>query len=106
MERFRKLCDRVPPRVLETSENLPDWLDARGDYSIWQRSNLWILHNGLSRENADVTLIVLWNGQGGDGPGGTKDMVQIARRRGVRVVHLDASELLPSATKSRTSRPS
>jgi len=93
MERFRTLCDRVPPRVLSDGE-LPEWLADRPDYSIWQRSNLWILHTALSREDADVTLIVLWDGQGGDGPGGTEDMVDIAERRGVKVVHLDARELI------------
>jgi hypothetical protein len=98
MERFRSLCERVPPRVLQDSEELPDWLAGLEDYSVWQRSNLWILHNGLARANADVTLIVLWDGKGGDGPGGTQDMVQIARRRGVKVVHLDANELLAPAS--------
>jgi hypothetical protein len=94
MERFRKLCDRVPPRVLSVDGALPEWLADRPDYTIWQRSNLWILHTALAREDADVTLIVLWDGQGGDGPGGTEDMVDIAKRRGVKVVHLDARELL------------
>jgi hypothetical protein len=73
---------------------LPEWLAERHDYTVWQRSNLWILHTGLSMDNADVTLIVLWNGEGGDGPGGTQDMVDIARRRGVKVVVLDAKRLL------------
>jgi hypothetical protein len=94
MERFRTLCDRVPPQVLSVDGELPEWLADRPDYSIWQRSNLWILHTALVREDADVTLIVLWDGQGGDGPGGTEDMVDIAKRRGVKVVHLDAKELL------------
>ena len=93
MERFRRLCDRVPPRVLSVSGTLPEWLAGRADYSVWQRSNLWILHTALSREEADVTLIVLWDGRGGEGPGGTEDMVDIGRRRGVKVVHLDAREL-------------
>jgi hypothetical protein len=94
VERFRRLCDRVPPRILQSSETLPEWLAERHDYTVWQRSNLWILHTGLSMDNADVTLIVLWNGEGGDGPGGTQDMVDIARRRGVKVVVLDAKRLL------------
>jgi hypothetical protein len=97
MERFQKLCERVPPRILQPSEDLPSWVTGGSEYNVWQENNLWILHAGLSRKNADVTLIVLWNGQGGDGPGGTEDMVNIAKRRGVKVVHLDAGELLSSA---------
>jgi hypothetical protein len=41
-----------------------------------------------------VTLIVLWDGKGGDGPGGTADMVRLAESRGVRVVRLDATRLI------------
>jgi hypothetical protein len=102
VERFRRLRDRVPTRILQTSEDLPDWLASRRDYSVWQRNNLWVLHTGFSRDNADVTLIVLWNGQGGDGPGGTEDMVNIARRLGVKVVRLDSNELLAPASADPT----
>jgi len=93
MERFRTLCERLDTKVLSESKRLPGWLAAREDYSIWARNNRWMLHTALSRADTDVTLLVLWDGQGGDGPGGTRDMVQLAESRGVRVVRLDASRL-------------
>ena len=94
-ERYRRLHDRSEVKVLAHSAELPAWLRARGDdYSIWQRNNRWILHTALSRADTDVTLIVLWDGKGGDGPGGTADLVALARRRGVKVVQLDATRLL------------
>ena len=37
-------------------------------------------------------MIVLWNGQGGDGPGGTGHMVQEVRRLGGIVRHLDTTK--------------
>jgi len=93
MERFNELREQLPTQTLSESEELPSWLARRSDYNIWQRNNLWTLLTGLARENADVTLIVLWDGKGGDGPGGTQDMVQIAASRGVKVVQLDAKRL-------------
>ena len=51
----------------------------------------------MDQRHTDVTLIVLWDGQGGDGPGGTADMVALANGRGVKVVRLDASRLLSEA---------
>jgi hypothetical protein len=93
IERFRALCGRLEVKTLADSEALPGWLAVREDYSIWQRNNRWILHTALSRADTDVTLIVLWDGKGGDGPGGTKDMVALARARGVKVVHIDTTEL-------------
>jgi hypothetical protein len=41
----------------------------------------------------NVTLIALWNGKTGDGPGGTKDMVEQARARGAKVIVLDTNAL-------------
>ena len=86
MERFRTLCKRQEIKVLADSEALPAWLAAREGYTIWERNNRWILHTALSRSDIDITLIVLWDGAGGDGPGGTRDMVKLATSRGVRVV--------------------
>jgi hypothetical protein len=93
MERYRTLCERLEIKVLAQSKELPAWLAARKGYSIWERNNRWMLHNALSRADTDVTLLVLWDGKGGDGAGGTRDMVKLAESRGVRVVTLDALRL-------------
>lgn len=92
--RFDRLLGTRPVRVLGDRLDLPSWLVARSDYSVWQRNNLWILHNALAFGAARVALIALWNGEAGDGPGGTDDMVQRARQRGARVLILEAKELL------------
>jgi len=91
LERFRTLTERLEVRHLT---GLPDWLAADGGYTIWQRGNRWILHTALSLTDADIALIVLWDGTGGDGPGGTENMVKLAKSRGVKTVHLPASELV------------
>jgi hypothetical protein len=95
VERFDALYDRLKPRVLQTTEELPRWLRTKKDYTVWQRNNLWVLHNALALGGRDqnVTLIALWNGRGGDGPGGTEDMVDQARERGAKVVILDTKSL-------------
>lgn len=93
VERFRSLVERLDVKLLSQSKELPGWLAERGDYSIWQRNNRWTLHTAMSRSEVDCSLIVLWDGKGGDGPGGTEDMVNLARSRGVRLVHLSAAEL-------------
>ncbi len=80
-------------RTLSQEKELPKWLRARSDYSIWQRNNLWMLHNALAYGGRNVTLIALWNGKAGDGPGGTKDMVDQARARGAKVIILDTEKL-------------
>jgi hypothetical protein len=93
--RFEQLCSRLKDatRVLSGSKELPRWLRKRSDYSIWQRSNLWLLHNALALSGMNTTLIALWNGEQGDAPGGTADMVARAKERLAEVIHLDTREI-------------
>ncbi|MFN7981968.1 MAG: tetratricopeptide repeat-containing protein [Vicinamibacterales bacterium] len=94
VERFLRLTARTAPRVLGDSTALPPWLAGRADtYTVWNRSNLWMLYNALALNPQFVTLIALWDGSGGDGPGGTADLVQQATSRGHKVVILDAKRL-------------
>ena len=99
VERFRVLCQRVPPRVLQDTPALPDWLQDRKDYSVWQRNNLWTLHQALALGGgANVTLIALWDGEStGDGPGGSADMVRKAEARGARKRHIQTKVLMAGA---------
>jgi hypothetical protein len=96
VERFKRLFEQKQPEILTDSGELPRWLRAKKDYnySIWQRSNLWMLHSALAISNDNLTLIALWNGEAGDGAGGTEDMVQRAKNRGATFIHLDARELI------------
>ena len=100
VERFRQLHARLEEegkvRVLselseepaDEAEHLPAWLRSKKDYNIWQRNNLWMLHNALAAGGDDcVTLIALWDQEPtGDGPGGTSDLVAKAERRGAKTV--------------------
>jgi len=94
VETFNRLVDSHEVRVLGESRELPAWLQEKLNYNIWQRNNLWLLHNALGAAGGkNVTLIALWDGDAGDGPGGTGDMVQKARNRGAKTVILDTKEV-------------
>ena len=94
VERFKRLCEQKQPEILSESNELPRWLRAKKNYSIWQRSNLWMLHSALAISEDNLTLIALWNGEVGDGSGGTEDMVKRAQNRGATFIHLDARKLI------------
>lgn len=103
VERFRRLHTRLEDeravRVLseleeepaDKAEYLPAWLRSKPDYDIWQRTNLWMLHNALAAGGDDcVTLIALWDEKPtGDGPGGTSHLVAKAEGRGAKTVIID-----------------
>jgi tetratricopeptide (TPR) repeat protein len=83
----------------DEGEYLPAWLREKKGYNIWQRNNLWMLFNALDEgcdpasEDPNVTLIALWDGEGGDGPGGTGDLVDKVRALGSQPVVINTKEL-------------
>ena len=94
VESFNKLINSHPPRVLAESKELPAWLQDKPDYNIWQRTNLWMLHNAFAHAGGEnVTLIALWDGKAGDGLGGTADMVEKAKERGAKTIVLDTNKI-------------
>ncbi len=84
-ERFYKLYDLLEHHVLSPTKEMPNWLKKRPGYSIWERANLWMLNSSLSCGGANASLIAVWNGKGGDGPGGAQHMVNEAKSRGAEV---------------------
>ena len=94
VEEFNRLVRSHPVRVLSESIELPRWLQAKPDYNVWQRNNLWNLHNALAAAGGEnVTLIALWNRASGDGAGGTADMVRKAQDRGAKTIILDTTKI-------------
>ena len=93
VERFRKLVAAKPPIILSTSADIPIWAARIENYSVFQRGNIWVMKDALFRPNANVTLLALWNGGAGDGPGGTQDMIELAKTQGAKVYLKDAGEL-------------
>ena len=93
VERFDNLFKKLPHKVLSESKELPKWLQKKADYNIWTRNNLWELNSALVNGGLHMSLIALWDGKGGDGPGGTSDMVKEARQRGAKVVMIDMNNV-------------
>jgi tetratricopeptide (TPR) repeat protein len=81
---------KTPPRVL-ADELGP----GPGSTSVFERCNQWLLHTALAWGVERLHFVCLWDGGGGDGPGGTAHMVQEVRRRTGRVLHIDVRQLAP-----------
>jgi hypothetical protein len=82
--RYYALLKKTPVRVLD-----PSAADGTNE-TVWTRSNLWMLRDALANGSERVTLIALWDGKAGDGPGGTEHMVKEIERRGGEVVRIGA----------------
>ena len=59
----------------------------------YERNNRWMLE-AASRFGAErLDFVCLWNGEGGDGPGGTRHMMEEVRNRGGRAIWVDTKKL-------------
>jgi hypothetical protein len=89
-ERYQALKGRLqlPPRAMPDELGpLPDGTDA------FERCNEWLLRTALAHGADKLCFICLWDGGGGDGPGGTAHMAGEVRRRGGRVAWIDTRTL-------------
>jgi hypothetical protein len=85
--------------VQDEQEYLPAWLRSKPNYNIWQRNNLWMLFNALDEGcdlktgDPNIMLVALWDGEGGDGEGGTSDLVEKVKKLGARYEIIRTKEL-------------
>jgi hypothetical protein len=86
-ERHRAVVARAQLFIAtEVLGALPDGADP------FERTNLWMLEEARRIGGAAVSFICVWNGEGGDGPGGTKHMIDAVRQIGGDVEWIDIRE--------------
>lgn len=77
-------------RLMLPARIMPDELGRPPpDVDPFERCNLWLLYSALARGTDKVRFVTLWNGGGGDGPGGTAHMYNEVKRRTGRVTWID-----------------
>ncbi|MCE2946221.1 MAG: tetratricopeptide repeat-containing protein [bacterium] len=78
----------LPPREMPVElGSLPEAANA------YERCNSWLLNTALAWGIDRVRFFTLWNGGGGDGPGGTAHMYEEVKRRTGRVHWIDVRTL-------------
>jgi len=87
-ERFAALKSRSVIHVMPAERGpLPEGQDP------YEQNNLWMLESADRFGEKRVNFICLWNGQGGDAPGGTEHLMQEVTRAGGRTHWLNTAEL-------------
>jgi hypothetical protein len=89
-DRFIALKARLhePPRVADDELGTPP---AGAD--PWERGGHWLLATALAHGADKLRFITLWDGTGGDGPGGTQHMVDEVRRHHGQLRWIDTRSL-------------
>ncbi len=84
--RFRAVVARLDESPSEAPRVLGPLADGDDPFV---RANLWLLDSALAFGADRLRCICLWDGGGGDGPGGTRHLVEAVRAAGGRVVRID-----------------
>jgi len=59
----------------------------------YEKTNLWQLYTAFSMGPEKVRFICLWDGKGGDGPGGTKHMYEEVKKQSGQAYIIDTNNL-------------
>jgi len=93
-ENWRARYFQFKAQLKDLPRNMPDELGPlpKG-IDPYERCNLWLLYTALAFGISKVHFVCLWNGGGGDGPGGTSHMYNEVKRRTGQVTWLDTRTL-------------
>jgi len=93
-EKWRDRYYNLKPSLYAPSRVMPDELGPlpKG-VSPFERCNLWLLYTALGHGVDKVRFICLWDGSGGDGPGGTQHMYNEVKQRTGQVTWINAKQL-------------
>jgi hypothetical protein len=88
--RARYLATKAPAVLHVAPIELGPVREAEDAY---ERNNRWMLDSALRFGANKVDFVCLWNGEGGDGPGGTRHMMDAVRNQGGRTRWLNTTKL-------------
>ncbi len=93
-ERWRERYFALKARLTDAPRIMSDELGPLPkDVNPYERCNLWLLYTALGWGVDKVRFICLWNGGGGDGPGGTAHLYNEVKDRTGRVTWIDTRTL-------------
>ncbi len=81
--------------LLESRRDSVEVLQERPEAgSVWEQANRWMLDEALAMGASRKTVIALWDGKSGDGPGGTGHLLDLARGSGMSAEVIYTGELV------------
>ncbi len=86
-ERFDNLVKKLRVHLL------PDEYRNNLSKNMYELTNEWMLKTALSNGGENMSLVALWNGDKGDGKGGTQHMINIAKKAGAAVNIIDINNV-------------
>lgn len=80
-------------RIISTNHKMPYWLHSRKNYTLWERTNLWMLYHAIAYSGQPPILISLWDGKFGSGPGSPVDLLMRMEQYDGEIIQINPNEL-------------
>lgn len=87
--RYLNAKGRLAAPIHSAPDELGEAPPNASDGYPYERCNLWLLYTTLAFGAERLRFICLWNGEGGDGPGGTAHMISEVKRKMGQMIWLD-----------------
>jgi hypothetical protein len=89
-DKWRDRFYAMKTKLLGPIRTMPDELGPPPpNADPFERCNLWLMYSALACGIDKLRFVALWDGGGGDGPGGTGHMYNELKRRTGRVAWID-----------------
>ena len=89
--RFQRVKQNPNTKILIMPDELGPLAEGANPY---EKNNLWQLQTALSEDPKSVNFLCLWDGEPGDGPGGTEHMYREVKTRSGKVHIIKSVKLL------------
>jgi tetratricopeptide (TPR) repeat protein len=96
-ERYQRAREQLDEPPGSAPQELGDPPTEQNNYP-YERCNQWLLYTAMSYGLESLNFICLWDGGGGDGPGGTAHMCDVVRKHTGKVEWIKTTELFRQIT--------
>jgi len=92
-QRYLQARDRLTVPLRAAPDELGELPSNAPPGFAYERCNLWLLTTALTLGGEKTHCLCLWNGEGGDGPGGTAHMYDEVKQRSGNVTWIDIRKI-------------
>ncbi len=86
-DRYDMLIKKIPIHILSIEKR------RKAQNDLWNVTNSWMLEKALEIGSNTTKLLALWDGKKGNKNGGTEQMIEVAKKMGVKIKIINITKI-------------